>query len=103
MKLYEESKAVIFVPFMEDFGIVPFEALSLGKPLIAVDKGGYYDLVKKIPQYYPIKEVYSEDKMIIEINKTLENFMKSRVKPKKITNLVSNTTNFINKISEILE
>ncbi|HOF44184.1 MAG TPA: glycosyltransferase [Candidatus Pacearchaeota archaeon] len=103
LKLYEESKAVIFVPFMEDFGIVPFEALSLGKPLIAVDKGGYYDLVKKIPQYYPIKEVYSEDKMIIEINKTLENFMKSRVKPKKITNLVSNTTNFINKISEILE
>ena len=103
LKLYEESKAVLFIPFMEDFGIVPFEALSLGKPLIAVDKGGYYDLIKKIPQYYPIKELYSENKMINEINLVLESFLKSKIKPKKINNLVPNTNNFINKINEILK
>lgn len=103
LKLYEESKAVLFIPFMEDFGIVPFEALILGKPLIAVDKGGYYDLIKKIPQYYPIKELYSENKMINEINLVLESFLKSKIKPKKINNLVPNTNNFINKINEILK
>ncbi|MFW6283546.1 MAG: glycosyltransferase [Minisyncoccales bacterium] len=46
-ELYETSKAVLFVPLMEDFGIVPFEAIACGKPLIAVDEGGYVNLVKK--------------------------------------------------------
>jgi glycosyltransferase involved in cell wall biosynthesis len=102
LKLYKECKAVIFVPFMEDFGIVPFEALALGKPLIAVDKGGYNKLIEKIPQYYKIKEVYEEEKMIKEINLTLENFIKSKIKPKKITNLLYNTDNFIKNLSKTL-
>lgn len=102
LKLYEECNAVIFIPFIEDFGIVPFEALSLGKPLIAVDKGGYYNLVKDIPQFYKIKEVYDDKKMIKSINESLENFLKSKVKPKKIPNLVSSTSNFIERIKKTL-
>ncbi len=103
LRLYEECKAVVFIPFMEDFGIVPFEALSLGKPIIAVDKGGYYGLVKDIPQYYKIRELYDEDKMIDEINKVLEGFLKSKIKPKKITNLSYSTNNFIKKIKGVIE
>jgi glycosyltransferase involved in cell wall biosynthesis len=88
---------------MEDFGIVPFEALALGKPLIAVDKGGYTRLIEKIPQYYRIKELFSEDKMIKEINKTLEIFLKSNIKPKKIYINEISTQNFINNLNEVLK
>lgn len=103
LKLYKECKAVIFIPFMEDFGIVPFEALALGKPLIAVDKGGYVKLIEKTPQYYPIKELFSENKMIDEINKSLESFMVSKITPKKIKNITYNTTNFINNLNKVLK
>jgi glycosyltransferase involved in cell wall biosynthesis len=85
LKLYEKSKAVIFVPFIEDFGIVPFEALAAGKPIIAVDKGGYVNLIKDIPQYYPIKEEDDKDLFVKNIVKTLKIFMKSKIKPKKIS------------------
>jgi glycosyltransferase involved in cell wall biosynthesis len=84
LKLYEKSKAVIFVPFVEDFGIVPFEALAAGKPVIAVNKGGYVDLIKNIPQYYPIKEEENEDLFVENIVNSLKKFMKSTIKPKKI-------------------
>lgn len=103
LKLYKECKAVIFIPFMEDFGIVPFEALSLGKSLIAVDKGGYVKLIEQIPQYYKIRELISEDKMIKEINKVMEIFLKSKIKPKKIKNLNYSTHNFINNLNETLQ
>ena len=43
LELYSNCEGVVFVPFLEDFGIIPFEALAMGKPLIAVDKGGYVD------------------------------------------------------------
>ncbi|MGC9058725.1 MAG: glycosyltransferase, partial [Candidatus Nanoarchaeia archaeon] len=44
IKLYSNCLAGIFVPFMEDFGLVPFEFLACGKPLIAVNRGGYVEL-----------------------------------------------------------
>ncbi len=102
LKLYKECKAVIFIPFLEDFGIVPFEALALGKPLIAVDKGGYVKLIEGIPQYYKIREMFSEEKMIKEINKTLEMFLKSKIMPRKIKNISYNTHNFINNLNRAL-
>lgn len=102
LRLYKECKAVIFIPFMEDFGIVPFEALAFGKPVIAVDKGGYVKLIEKVPQYFKIKETSSEKDMIKEINNTLEIFLRSKITPKKITNLSYNTNNFIKNISKTL-
>lgn len=101
LELYSNSKAVIFVPFLEDFGIVPFEAMALGKPLIAVEKGGYSKLIEKF-NYYRIKELYSEEKMIEEINRVLEEFMESEKKVKKIQSIGNNTQNFIKKIEEAL-
>jgi glycosyltransferase involved in cell wall biosynthesis len=83
-KLYQECKAVIFIGFMEDFGIVPFEALAYGKPLIAVNKGGYFDLIKDIPQYYKIEENLNEEIFIKNIIHSLNSFLRSKIKPKKI-------------------
>jgi glycosyltransferase involved in cell wall biosynthesis len=50
--LISRAKAIIFIPYKEDFGIVPFEALACGKKLIATDEGGYVDLIKKYPQVF---------------------------------------------------
>ena len=39
-RLYQTCCAVVFTPLNEDFGIVPIEAMSFGKPVIAVNRGG---------------------------------------------------------------
>lgn len=101
LKLYGKSKAVIFVPFIEDFGIVPFEALAAGKPIIAVDRGGYIDLIKNIPQYYPIKEAEDEKIFVENIVSSLKKFMQSKIKPAKINVKGISIQNFKKNIEEI--
>jgi glycosyltransferase involved in cell wall biosynthesis len=101
LKLYEKSKAVIFVPFLEDFGIVPFEALAAGKPVIAVNKGGYVNLIKNIPQYYPIKEDEDENIFVENIVNSLRKFMKSNIKPSKIYIKEISTQNFKKNIRKV--
>ncbi|MBU1136622.1 MAG: glycosyltransferase, partial [Nanoarchaeota archaeon] len=103
LELYANCKAVIFVPFMEDFGIVPFEALAAGKPVIAMDKGGYVRLLNENPQFYKIKEMPSEKEMIEEINKSLEKFLKSKIVPKKVNLKEVSSANFIKKIEGIFK
>jgi glycosyltransferase involved in cell wall biosynthesis len=103
LKLYKKSKAVLFIPFIEDFGIVPFEALAAGKPVIAVNRGGYVNLIKNIPQYYPIKEEEDEKKFIENIVNSLNNFMKSKIKPKKIEMKEISTQNFKKNIKEVFK
>ena len=44
-KLYKECKALIFPVSDEDFGIVPVEAMSFGKPVIALRNGGVTETV----------------------------------------------------------
>jgi glycosyltransferase involved in cell wall biosynthesis len=101
LELYKKSKAVIFIPFLEDFGIVPFEALAAGKPIIAVDKGGYVPLIKNIPQYYPIKENENEDLFIKNIINSLKKFMNSNTKQRKINVKEISPQNFKKEISEV--
>ena len=43
-KLYSECEALIF-PQIEDFGIVPLEAMASGRPVIALKKGGALDTI----------------------------------------------------------
>jgi glycosyltransferase involved in cell wall biosynthesis len=43
-KLYQNCRAFIF-PGMEDFGITPIEAMSFGKPVIALGQGGALETV----------------------------------------------------------
>jgi glycosyltransferase involved in cell wall biosynthesis len=42
---YEACRAVVFAAAREPFGIVPLEALAHGRPLIAVNEGGYTEVV----------------------------------------------------------
>lgn len=43
-KLYSECEALIF-PQIEDFGIIPLEAMASGRPVIALKKGGALDTI----------------------------------------------------------
>jgi len=101
--LFANCKAVVSVHFIEDFGITPFEALATGKPIIAFDRGGYVELIGETPQFYKIKEMPSEKELIKEINKCLEKFLKSKIKPKKVFFSELTTSSFINKFDEDLE
>ena len=44
-KLYKDCRALIFPVSDEDFGIVPVEAMSFGKPVIALRSGGVTETV----------------------------------------------------------
>lgn len=101
LKLYANCLAVIFVPFMEDFGIVPFEAMTLGKPLIAVDKGGYVTLVKK--NYKNVIWIKEGKNLSLSIVKALNDFLKTQLKNKKIIIKDLEVKNFTKNIEKIIE
>jgi glycosyltransferase involved in cell wall biosynthesis len=45
VKYYAECKAFITTSLHEDFGMTPVEAMAAGKPVVAVDEGGYKETV----------------------------------------------------------
>jgi glycosyltransferase involved in cell wall biosynthesis len=103
LKLYANCLAVIFIPFMEDFGLVPFEAMALGKPLIATDRGGYVNLVKK---YYKNNVVWIEENenLPLSIARALDEFLGrcKQFKTKKIKVKELTKEEFIKKMENIL-
>ena len=111
LHLYSNCLAVIFVPFMEDFGIVPFEAFACGKTLIAVDKGGYVQLAKKAPSIIWVKEKIDSKQTSYEVYKALEKFVEKKehfinkgYKNKNyMLKLDLDSREFAKKIDEILE
>ena len=77
-ELYAKSLACVYIPYMEDYGIVPFEAMSAGKYLINVYPAGSYELLKNAPGIYWIKERFYEEFIINEIYNALEYFVKHK-------------------------
>jgi len=77
-ELYAKSLACIYIPYMEDFGIVPLESLAAGKYLINAYPSGSYELLKNAPGIYWIRERFYEELMINEIYNALEYFVKNK-------------------------
>jgi len=77
-KLYAKSLACIYIPYMEDFGIVPLESLASGKYLINAYPSGNYELLKNAPGIYWIKERFYDNSMINDIYNSLEYFVKNK-------------------------
>ena len=99
-KLIGSSMAGIFLGYQEDAGIVPLEILALGKPLLAVDEGGYVDLIKDNKAFYKIKERHDRKEMVSEIESSLGKFVSGYKAPKKVQKI--KTKNFIEEINSIL-
>jgi glycosyltransferase involved in cell wall biosynthesis len=114
-EIYAKSLACIYVPYMEDFGIVPLESLAAGKYLINVYPSGNYELLKKAPGIYWIRERFYEEPMINEIYNSLEYFVKNKdeliEKGKENINYIKNinvswnsfTKKLDNKLKDVLE
>jgi glycosyltransferase involved in cell wall biosynthesis len=45
--LYSRCKAFLCTALDEDFGLTPLEAMASGKPVVAVNEGGYRETVTK--------------------------------------------------------
>ncbi|MCL5730037.1 MAG: glycosyltransferase [Candidatus Pacearchaeota archaeon] len=99
-RLYGNCTAGLFLGYQEDFGIVPLEILSSGKPLIAVDEGGYIKLIKNHPHFHPIKEKHNQKEMINEIANGLKSFLNKKF-PKKVEKI--KIRDFVTEIDRILE
>ncbi len=46
-KLYSNCRGLIATAKNEDFGLTPIEAMASGKPVVAVNKGGYKETINK--------------------------------------------------------
>jgi len=79
-EIYAKSLSCIYIPYMEDFGIVPLESMVAGKYLINVYHSGSYELLKNAPGIYWIKERFYEEFIINEIYNALEYFVKNKDK-----------------------
>lgn len=98
-KALASSVAGIFLGYQEDFGIVPLEILASKKPLIAVDEGGYVDLIKDNKLFHKIREKHDRGEMINRIAKELERFIKKKRTVDKRKILVGD---FVKRIDEVL-
>jgi glycosyltransferase involved in cell wall biosynthesis len=99
--LYNNCLAGIFLGYQEDFGIVPLEIIGRGKPLFAVDEGGFVGVIKNNPFFHKIKEKHNKENMIKEIEMELRNFLKKDYSKKRKIKL--KTKDFIKEIGKVLE
>ncbi len=82
-ELYNNCLAGVFLGYQEDFGIVPLEVIGRGKPLFAVEEGGFVGVIKDNPLFHKIKEKHASDEMIQEITNELKSFVRKKLDDKK--------------------
>jgi len=88
IKYMQKAKAFVYAA-VEDFGIVPIEAMACGTPVIALNKGGTAETVIN-----GINGVHFEKQSKESIIKAIENFGRLKFKPKKIRKSVLKYSNF---------
>lgn len=76
--LHSNALCEIQVPFMEDFGIAPLEAIVAAKPLIAVDSMGVLELIGNLPSIIKIRESIDKAELAKRLYKAMEEFVKNK-------------------------
>lgn len=81
-EIYQNAKALIF-PQMEDFGIVPLEAMACGTPVIAYGQGGALETVKDGKS-----GLFFKEQTAASLVKAVKAFEKKRFSPEKVAETV---------------
>ncbi len=95
IQYYSDSKAVIFIPYDEDFGLITYEAFASGKPVITCsDSGGVTELVKDgingfIAEPSPASLAKAINNVDSLLTKDVQNICKSTVKSITWSNLIN--------------
>jgi len=89
IKLYQNCRAVIFPAEQEDFGLVPVEAMAVGKPVIVLAQGGVLEsVINPSTSSGQATGVYFDqptiDSLALAINKFLDLEKKGAFDPKVI-------------------
>ncbi len=79
-ELYGKCLAFIHIPFMEDFGIVPFEAAAAGKFIINTYPSGNWELLYNAPGILWVRDQLYKEKLIDLVYKALIEFVKNEDK-----------------------
>lgn len=69
IELFTNCYAVLYTPWIEDFGIVPTEGLASGKPVIAINEGGPREIVVDGKTGFLINSAEEMAKRMIELIK----------------------------------
>ncbi|HHQ45302.1 MAG TPA: glycosyltransferase family 4 protein [Candidatus Altiarchaeales archaeon] len=73
--LYSRCRGLVCTSFEEDFGMTPIEAMASGKPVVAVDEGGYREtVVDGVTGRLVPADVNSIRNAILEVEKNLEGY-----------------------------
>ena len=73
--LYSHALAFVHIPFMEDFGIVPFEAAASGRFILNVRPAGSYELLKNFPGIMWLDDPFDETVLEQRVFGALEEFV----------------------------
>lgn len=98
-KEYQGAKALIF-PQLEDFGIVPLEAMACGTPVIAYGKGGALETVKE-----NVSGLFFFEQTSASITETLKKFEEQKWQAQTIAESVTSFSNirFRSELHHFLE
>lgn len=81
-ELYQKSKALLF-PQVEDFGIVPLEAMASGTPVIAFKAGGALDTIEE-----GVNGLFFEEQSVESLSEAIEKFEKKKWDADKVAHSV---------------
>lgn len=97
-KLMSDCAALIF-PGEEDFGIVPVEAMSCGKPVIAYGKGGAKETV-----WEDVTGIFFEEQTIESINLAVDKFERMKFDVEEIARWANNfdKNNFMERFIKLV-